>query len=276
MEELSNWTQISLSSLKAMGIKIMSVVPNIVGAILLIFIGWLIAKGVSWAVLKALKVAKFNKLTEKLNSSEAISKSSITIKPEKIISKFVYWVIMLIFLITASDTLGWDVVSKEVGGLVRYLPKLFSAIVILVIGLYIAGFIKQALYTTFTSLGISGARVISGLAYYIILIVLSITALNQAGIDTEIITSNFTLIIGSVLFSFALAFGLGSRDLIKNMLSSLYSKKSIAIGDKVKIGDNIGLVEKIDNMNITLRTETGKTLIPSQLFMRQKIEILED
>ena len=276
MQELSQWSEIAISSLKAMGIKVMTAIPSIIGAILLILIGWLIARLISWIVFKAIKAAKISKWTDKLNSSEVVNNSSVTINPERIISKFVYWVIMLIFLITASETLGWDTVSKEIGGLVSYLPRLFSALIILAIGLYIASFIKKALHTTFSSLGISGASIISSVVYYIIVVILTVTALNQAGIDTTIITNNISIILGSVLFSFALAFGLGSKELLQNMLSSLYSKRSIEIGDKVKIGEDEGTVLAINNINITLSTKRGKTLIPSQYFMKQKVEIIND
>ena len=274
MKELSNWTEVSIESLKAMGIKILSVIPNILAAIILILIGWLLAKLAANIILRIFNTKKFKKLESNLNSSDALNGHNIRIEPGKIISKFVYWVVILLFIITATDTLGWDAVSAEVGALIRYLPKLFSALLIFIIGIYLASIIRKLIHTTFASIGISGAKAISTLVFYVIVIILTVTALNQAGINTRIITNNITLILGTVLLSFALAFGLGARDILKNMLSSMYSKRSFNIGDKIKIGDEIGIVHSIDSLNITLITNRGKLIIPAIDFMQQKVEVL--
>lgn len=274
MNTVTNWTELVLSSLTVMGQTLMRAIPNLFGALLLLVVGWVIAKVLSKLVARLLRGAKIDRWTQKLNGSEAMKENGIVINTSKVVSTFIYWLVMLAFFITASDTLGWQSVSQEVAGLMRYLPKLLSAIVIFVIGMYIANFIKKAVLATFLSLGVSGAKMISTMTFYIIIVVLTITALNQAGIRTEIMTQNITLMLGSVLFAFALAFGLGSRELLQNILSSFYSRRSFHIGEKVRIEGIEGTIIAIDSVNVSLKTEEGKIVIPASNFLASKVEVL--
>ena len=122
-------------------------------------------------------------------------------------------------------------------------------------------------------MGVAGAKVISGGLFYLIIFFVSITALNQAGIDTAIITSNFTLVLGAFLFAVALGFGLGSKEVFSDVLKMFYTRKNYAIGDKVTIGDIEGTIDAIDNITLTLKTKTGKLVMPIKDVVSQNVEI---
>ena len=171
--------------------------------------------------------------------------------------------------------MSWTIVSEEIGNLLRYLPKLFSAIALFMVGLYIANFVKKAIQGLFESFDLSGSKIISRLVFYIIAIIITITALNQAGIDTQIITNNLTIILGAFLAAIALAFGLGSREIVGDLLRSFYTRKNFAIGDKVTIDGIEGHIESIDNISLTLKNSNGKVVIPIKDVVETKVEIKE-
>lgn len=275
MEKITDWTQIAMESLIALGQKIMTELPNILGALFLILLGWILAKIVSFIVSKALGVVKFDKLSEKVNIREILDRINVTTTPSKIIAKFVYWVIILLFFVTASDTLGWFVVSESISDLILYLPKLLSAIVIFVIGFYIANFVRSGIRGVLDSLLVSSGRMISIFAYYLILIVITLTALNQAGVDTTVITSNVTLILGGILLAFAISFGLGSRDVLVNILSAFYTKNNFETGQYIEIGHIKGEIEKIDNISCTVRIADGKIVVPVKKLITEEVKIVE-
>jgi len=102
---------------------------------------------------------------------------------------------------------------------------------------------------------------------------MSITALNQAGVDTTIITNNITIILGSFLLAFALGLGLGSREIVADLLRSFYTRKNYAVGDKIVIGEDSGVIEAIENNSLTLVTKEGKFVIPIKDVVSQKVEI---
>jgi small-conductance mechanosensitive channel len=271
---VQNWSDVAFASLQAFGEKTLSVLPNIIGAIIFLIIGWLVARFVSFIVIKGLKLIKFDKVKNKLISEETLKNTDIEIIPSKIIGKFVYWAVLLMFFILAADILGWQSVSKELGSIVRYLPQLFSGLLILAIGVFIANFIRQAILAFTNTFGINAGKILSNAAYYIILIFLVITALNQIGVDTSILNANITIILGTVLFAFALSFALASKDLLQNILSGLYSKNNFKPGQTIKIGDVKGKILKIDNISVLLETDEGKVVMPIRELTQKEVHII--
>ncbi len=107
-----------------------------------------------------------------------------------------------------------DVVSQEISNLLRYLPDYLAHSTIYDWYLY-CNFVRKAIIGTFESFDLGNAKIIGNLVFYLIAILVTITALNQAGIDTDIITNNVTIILGAFLLAIALAFGFGLKKLYK-------------------------------------------------------------
>jgi len=273
METINEWKNLTFESLNTIGGGIASTLPNILGAIVILIVGWLITKIVTLILKKVLKVAKVDKLTEKINDTDLFGKSTMNFKISKVIIGFVRWIMFLIFLIVAVDIMNWEIISTEIGNLLRYLPRLFSAIALFLIGLYIATYIKKGVLGLFESFEFSGSKIISSLVFYIIIVFISITALNQAGIDTTIITNNVTIILGAFLLAVSIGLGLGSKEIIADLLRTFYSRKNYEVGDRVKIKGIEGTVEAIDNICMTLRTTEGKMVIPIKKVMDNTVEI---
>lgn len=273
METINEWKNLTFDSLTAMGRDVALALPKIIGAIIILIVGWLVTKIVLFILGKVLKLAKLDKLSDKINEMDLFGKGDFKIDIIKVILGFVKWLLLLVFLIVAADILSWEIISTEIGNLLRYLPRLFSALALMMIGLYIGNFIKTTVKKLFDSLEFGGANLVSNLLFYIIVIFISITALNQAGIDTTIITNNITLILGSFLLAFAIGLGLGSRDIITDLLRSFYTRRNYAVGDKVIIGKNEGTIEAIENNTLTLITSTGKFIIPIKEVVSKRVEI---
>jgi hypothetical protein len=256
-----------------MGKEIATVFPKIIGAITILIVGWLVIKIVLFLLGKILKLTKVSALNERINDMDIFGKGDFKIDIVKIILGFVKWGLVLVFLIVAADILNWGVISNEIGALLRYLPRFFSALVLLMIGFYIGNLVKNTVKRLFDSLELGGSNLVSNLLFYIIVIFMSITALNQAGVDTTIITNNITMILGSFLLAFGLGLGLGSKDVIADILRSYYTRKTYAVGDKITIGDDSGTIEAIENNSLTLVTKAGKFVIPIKDVVAQKVEI---
>lgn len=273
METLSNWKNVTLDSLSSMGKNIGAALPKIVGAIAILILGWLIIKIVLFILSKILKLAKMDALSERINEMDLLGNGKFKIDIIKITLGFVKWLLLLVFFIVAADILDWGIISTEIGNLLRYLPRLFTALVLFTVGLYLGSVVKNAIKKLFESFEFGGGKIISGLMFYVIVIFMSITALNQAGVDTTIITNNITLILGSFLLAFALGLGLGSREIVTDLLRSFYTRKNYAVGDKIAIGGDEGTIAAIENNSLTLVTKAGKFVIPIKDVVSQKVEI---
>lgn len=253
--------------------NLIAFLPKLLLGIGFVIVAWLVIKSVNFIVKKILKITKIDSLTTKLNEAELFGKSDYNVVPSKIILKFVRYLLILIFTVIASEMLGLKMVSEGIGNFIAYLPVLISALLIFVVGVYLASLIKNAIVDTFKSLEISGSNLVGNIVFYAIVVVVSITALNQAGVDTQIITSNLTLILGSVLISFTIAFGLGSRDIVTRLLFGFYSKKNFQIGQHIKTKKVEGVIQQIDNICISIKTKDGLVVLPIKSFVDQKVEI---
>lgn len=254
--------------------QFLAIIPKFLMAIGFVILAWILLKVVNYVLKKLLKISKIDSLTTKLNEAELFGKNDYDIVPSKIVLKFVRYLIILIFIIIASESLGLKMVSEGIANFIGYLPILISALLIFVVGIYLASVIKNAIQESLKSLEISGSNLVGNIVFYAIVVVVSITALNQAGIDTEIITSNLTLILGSVLISFTIAFGLGARDVITRLLFGFYSRKNFEVGQHIKTKKIEGVIQQIDNICITIKTSDGLVVLPIKTFVDQKVEII--
>jgi hypothetical protein len=273
METIINWKELIFNSLGEIINKIVEGLPNLLGAIFILLSGWVITKIIIYILKKVLRLAKVDRLTELINEKKLFGKSDFSFDVLAVIVGFVKWVLYLIFLIVASEIMNWKIVSAGIGNLLIYLPTLFSAIALFMIGIYIANFIKKAIRGLFDSFVFNGAKIFSNLVFYIIAIIITLTALNQAGVDTDIITNNLTLILGAFLATFAIAFGLGSKEIIADLLKSFYARKNFVIGQKIKFKNVSGTIESIDNIAMIIKTEKGKTVLPIKDIIENQIEI---
>ncbi|QNM85565.1 small-conductance mechanosensitive channel [Polaribacter pectinis] len=248
--------------------------PQLLKGIAFLIIGWLLIKFILFIIKKALGFTNIDSLPEKLNVDEIFGNSSLKIQPTKIIVTVIKWILILVFIIVGSELLGLRMISEQLSNLISYLPKLISALIIFAIGIYVANLVKNALTSLFKSLELTGGNLVGNIAFYIIAIVVSVTALNQAGINTDLITNNLSIILGAILASFTIAFGLGSRDVIKRLLFGYYSRKNIQVGQTIKVEGLEGVVESIDNICLILLTKNGKLVLPIKDIVDNKIEII--
>ncbi|WP_299224149.1 hypothetical protein [uncultured Psychroserpens sp.] len=275
MDKISEYKDTAIDSFTSMWPEIVKVSTNILVAIIVLLIGWLIAKLVVKLVKKALKLAKANTLDDKLNAIEIVEGKQLNFNTIKIVSTFIKWIIYIMLLIVVSDILNLNILSEQISNFLGYLPQLFVALVIFTLGLLFANFVKKGLRAFFDSMDLSGAKIISQIVFFLLLIFISITALNQAGVDTNIITNNLTLILGAFLLAFALAFGLGAKEVISDLLKTFYTRKTFEVGKKIEFNNSIFEIDAIDNISVILKNKEGKLIVPIKDIVESQIKVME-
>lgn len=262
-------------SFEAIWIQIASSAPEILFVIVAIIIALLLIKFVVGLLRKALKAVKANKLDDKLNNIELFGDKKIKINVINVLTKTLKWLLYLVLVLVVADILKLNMVSEGIKSFLAYLPKLFAALTIFILGLFFANFVKKNLQSFFESMDLSGSKIISQIVFMILLIFISITALNQAEVDTEIITKNLTLILTAFLFAFALAFGLGAQKVIGDLLRTFYTRKTYEVGEKIKFNDTQGEIISINGITLTIKTNKGKLVVPIKDIVESQVEIQE-
>ncbi|MCH2045962.1 MAG: mechanosensitive ion channel, partial [Saprospiraceae bacterium] len=248
----------------------------LLGAFLLLVAGWLIARTLSKVVKRLLVAVKADRLTDKLKEIEVVQRSGLELSASSFLSKTIYYALWLIFIIAASDSLGMSIVSKQIADILNYMPRFIAASIVFVVGIIVANFVKNAVSTAFKSLNIPSGKLISSFIFYFLLLTLSITALEQAGMDTDFLTENIQIILGGIVIAFAVGFGLSSRTMLQNILASSYAKKKFQLGDEIKVDEYQGTIIQLDNVSVTLFVEEGarRVVIPQHQIMNTKVEII--
>lgn len=266
----------NFSALEELGRNFLGVIDNLVGALLLLIIGLIIARILARVLRKILEKIGIDKLADRLNEIDLFYKNNIKITPSKLIPKVLYYILVFIFTIAATDVLGMAVISNLMSELLNYIPNAIAAFIVLVIGLVIADLLKNAIKTTCESLGIPAAGVISTAVFYFVFINIIMMALKQGNIETDFIEQNISIILAGIIGAFAIGYGLASRGLVANFLSSFYNKGKVAIGDVVTVDGVKGEVIAIDNLSVTLRMGSTKTIVPLSKLTTESVSIHDE
>ncbi|WP_040280065.1 mechanosensitive ion channel family protein [Psychroserpens damuponensis] len=275
MDKLTEYKDTAMGSLSTMWPEIINMATNVAIAIVILVLGWLAAKVVTRIIKKALKLAKVHKLDEKINEIEIVEGKQLNFNSVKIITKFVKLIIYIMVIIMISDVLGLDMLSEKIGEFLTYLPKLLVALVIFMIGLLFANFVKKGLQSLFDSMDLSGGKMLSQLVFFLLLTFISITALNQAGINTDIITSNLTMILAAFLLAFSLAFGLGAKEVVGDLLKTFYTRKTFEVGKKIEFEGKVYEIDSINNISVVLKSNEGKVIVPVKDIVENHIKVVD-
>ncbi len=186
--------------------------PKLIGALLIWIIGKFVAKSVSWAADKILTKVKFNDVADKIGLGDKIKASGVKGNASGLLSKLVYWIIMLVVYMLAFNALGLEVVSDLLTSVVQFIPKIIIACILLMVGMFLADFVRDLVKATLKSGSFDNPNLVANIAYYAVMFLAVSMAINTVGIGGDIINTIVTAVFGSLSLGLAIAFGLGGRD----------------------------------------------------------------
>jgi hypothetical protein len=212
-------------------------IPNLIGFLVILLVGYVIAKIVKKVLTKALESAGLDKALHSSDAGEYVEKFSPGAKPSKLIGAVGFWLIFLFVLTAALSALKIPAVTAFMNQVLSYLPNVIAAVVIFVLAAAIAGAIGGVVAKLLgdTPTG----KVVATAVPSLIMVIAVFMILNQLRIAPEIVSITYTALLGSVALGAALAFGLGGRDVAARMLEDAYRKGREQRGqveDDVRLG----------------------------------------
>lgn len=247
--------------------------PKLLFALLILILGRIIAGAIRNLVRRILAGLRVDRLAEQLNDIDLVQRSGMKIQISNVVAQMIYYVLMLGFIIFATDMLGIPAITDMVRDVIDYLPALFSAFVLFLLGLFLADMIRNVVLTALQSMGIPSAKMVATAVFYFLFITIAVSALSQAKISTGFIASNLTVIIGALALAFAFGYGFAARDLIANYLAGHYNRGKVRIGDDVSIDGVRGKVVMIDSTSLILQTPERAIIIPLSKMTTEKVEV---
>ncbi|MBV9817833.1 MAG: hypothetical protein JOZ07_05720 [Solirubrobacterales bacterium] len=195
-------------------------IPNLIGFLVILIIGFLIARAVRKIVTVLLQKAKLDHALHSGQSGQYVERISPGASPSALIAGVVFWLIFLFVLSAAIGALKIPAVTAFMNTVLGYLPNVIAAVIIFVIAGAIAGAVGAAAAKlmgdtpTGKIVGTAVPALVMGIAIFMVL--------NQLKIAPAIVNITYIALIGAVALGAALAFGLGGRDVAGQMLRQAY------------------------------------------------------
>jgi hypothetical protein len=192
--------------------------PRLLLAMLVVVVGWLIAKAVRFAVERALRAINFNVLTERAGTDNFLRQAGMSGDTTTVFGLLAFWLVILATLIIAFNGMGLTYITDLLGRVVLFAPKLLIGMLIMVFGSYCARFVGNAVQSYCENAQIPDAEVLGRLVRYAIMLFVVMIALSQVEVGGDIVQRTFLIILAGLMLAIGLAFGLGGKDWAASML----------------------------------------------------------
>lgn len=222
MATISDWGSAFLTAIgNALG-KIFGFLPDLIGALIILWIGWLIAGIIAKIVAELLRKIKFNQAADHAGLSRFVQSAGVKQDASGLMGEIVKWFFRLLALVAAFSVLQLPALTVALTGILNFIPNLFIALIIILIGALLGRFVGDFVKGAASSAGLSNAGLLSNVARYTILYVAVIAALGQIGIAATVIDTIFIGTVAALALAFGLAFGLGGRETAAQIWQSGY------------------------------------------------------
>ncbi|HEY5897700.1 MAG TPA: hypothetical protein VIV54_09065 [Burkholderiales bacterium] len=199
--------------------------PRLLIAILVLVVGWMIAKMVRFAVARGLRAVNFHVLTDRAGIDAFLRDGGIGMDATDILAALLYWIVILAALVVGFNMLGLTYITELLSQVLLFVPKVLVALLILVFGAYFARFVGGAITAYFRNVHLQDADLMGNLARWAILAFVVLIALDQVNVGGDIVRQTFLIILAGVVLALALAFGLGGREWAAEFLERWWPRK---------------------------------------------------
>jgi hypothetical protein len=221
---VTDWGTAIMSSAAAALALLLGGIPKIIGFLVILLIGWLIASGIGAAVATLLRAVRFNDLAQRAGLAGFVQKMGIRTDAAGFLANVTRWFVRLIVLVTAFDALGLSAVSQVLQQLLLWLPNLVVALVVLVIGGLAAGAVASLVRGATAESGLGNPDLLATLARVAVWAFAIVVAVNQIGVAATLVNTLFMAVVGALALALGLAFGLGGRETAAQIVRNWYER----------------------------------------------------
>ena len=263
MDLYSNWANALNSAFTALIERVAQSLPNILGAILLLAAGWLIA-----SLLRMLAVRLTNlidRVIQRYSRNKGIKRTKLPITSSQVIGGVVFWVVVLFFISAATNVLNLDIFSNWLNRVLSYVPTLLAGCLIILAGVMVSSIAHDVVIAALPQKARDQRLVLARTVYMMILITAIVIGADQIGINITFLVILISVISGTFLGGLALAVSLGSKNMVSNLISAHYFKQSHSVGELIRIGEHEGKILDLTLANIILDTDQGVVSLPAKI-----------
>jgi small-conductance mechanosensitive channel len=270
--ELDPWTQSLVAAMTALWTKVANFIPNLFGALVVVVLGFLVAKLLDTLLSKLLAKFGLDRLMAGTGLTKLLGRGGLKVPISTLIGKIVYWFVLLIFLVSAAESLGLQRVSATLDMLALYLPKVFGAALVLLVGVLLAQLVNGVVRGAAEGVGLDYAGSLGRVAQWLVIVISISVAISQLEVKTDLLNHVIVIVLITVGLAAALAMGLGSREIASQILAGIYVREMFQVGQQVQIGEVEGQIEEIGTVKTTLLTDDGELVsMSNRVLLEQRV-----
>jgi small-conductance mechanosensitive channel len=245
--------------------------PKALTALAVFLVGFILAKVAARVIRTTFEKFRINDLLARVGLTDTLGKFGLQETPGHLLSRLVYYLIIILFVQSAAQSVGLMAVADAVTAFFAYLPNLLAAAMVLLIGMLIAQFAGGAVTSSARNSGVEFALVLGRAVSALIVFIVGLMAVTQLKIDTDIIRSVVLILLAGGSLALALTFGLGSRDITRNLIAGFYARKIFAPGERIEIHGRQGVLAGITPVHVLLEEDGRITTIPNSVFIEEAV-----
>jgi len=258
------------SAFTSLADSVIATAPKVVVGIVLMVVGLVVAKIIEVVLRFVLTRIRFDTLMEKAGVDKTLHRIGLRQQLNIAIPRIVYFLTLIILARTASDALGLTAISGAIGAFFSYLPNIIAALLLLIVGTAIAQFAAETVTEAAHNAGIDFAPALGKMVSGLIMFVVGMMAIGQLQIDTNMVRIVTSFILGGGALAFGLAFGLGTRDVVRNITAGFYLRKQLLVGESVEIAGQSGILKSITTTHAVLAGTDGSEIsVANSTFLDQ-------
>lgn len=247
--------------------QVLNYFPQLLATVGVLLLGWVIAHTLSLSTRKLIQ--SLDSLFSKFTKIDNITREKIQSSYSIIISKTVFWIVMIFFLAVSANLLGWELFTGWLSSIVSYLPGLVSGLVIILGGFLLSNLARSTIFSAADKAGITQSAGMARSVQIIIILSSIIIGVEQIGLNIDFLSNIIVASVAILLAGAALAFSLGARNMVANIIGAQYTRRYCQVGDTIRIGDLEGQIIELSQAFIVLETPEGQATIPAKFFHEQ-------
>ncbi|EKD80591.1 MAG: hypothetical protein ACD_40C00052G0005 [uncultured bacterium] len=200
----------------------LSFLPNLLGAVLVAIAGIIIGNWVRTILIRTLQMVRFENLIKDTKFKAFLVKAELTQKLEEVIGSIFKWLIVLTFFIAATNIVGLGAVSAVLSGVLSYIPNVLSAVIVLALGILLAGLVESLVKGALASVDLKTSRLMGKVASYSVITIATLAAFSELKIAESFINILFIGFVAMLTLGFGLAIGLGAKEVVGQALTDWY------------------------------------------------------
>jgi Conserved TM helix/Mechanosensitive ion channel len=268
-------TVIASTILDRSAVEIGAFLPRLGAALAILIVGYVVAWIIGRVVTKALAAIGFDDLADTIGLNRELRRFGLTSPASNIVGRAVRFAVVVVVVVSAIAALGLAALTASLNAAILFLPKLFAAAILVLVGLVLARFVRDRVDRAATRMDLAGP--LGALAEAVIIAAFVVSALAQLSVPLAILTLVVTILIAAVSFSAALAFGLGSRDAARQVAAGRTLTGSLHVGQTITVGDVTGEIQAMEGAALILRTSSKSTFrVPNHVLLESVVEVHDD